>query len=77
MAGNVWNGLSWYVHRHADEVVKSCAAHQTIRASPPLTVATTRGSLGSAFSESCQGRLASMRPQLLPALPARSTPAAK
>src|SRR5829696_7098629 len=66
MIGNVWEWTTdWYAPKHAAETVEGCC-HPRIRAALASKTATTPASRRSAFPQGDQGRLASLRAELLP-----------
>jgi len=71
MAGNVWNGLQtgMFTAMRTKSSNQCCGPSNNPRIASPDSSYDPRQPSVPHSSESCQGRLASMRPQLLPALP--------
>ena len=79
VTGNVWEWTSdFYTPSHPDEVIHACCGPSGPRRNPRVTspdASYNVGGPGEALpAEGDQGRLAPVRPELLPPLPARRPP---
>ena len=71
MTGNVWEWTTdWYTPRSSRRAIKACCVPQNPRGGPPRPRATIRGSRNPDPAQGDQRRLASVRAELLPPLPA-------